>query len=150
MKPSFSQLLLGAASTLTQDIAPQMKRAPAAQGQLGAIGLILACAAQEADRAVETALIEQDALRALFADAALQPLTESLRMRLQAASLDHARPSLKLSALETQTTHLNALLMDLLEQVETEQFDWAIALEKRIWGMLKANAERRALYLPVL
>ncbi|MES1156934.1 MAG: hypothetical protein ABUL73_04050 [Alphaproteobacteria bacterium] len=151
MKPSFAQVLMGVASTLADDIAPHVgEEAPFAVGHLGTIGLILACAAQEADRAVETAILEQDALKALFAEAALSPLDLELRARLRAAAENDARPSLKLSDLEGQTTKLKFLLMELLEAVEAERFDWAEQLESRIWNVLKSAAERRALYLPVL
>jgi len=151
MKPSFAQVLMGVASTLVDDVAPHIgDDAPYAVGHIGTIGLILACAAQEADRAAETATLEQDALRALFAEAALAPLAPDLRARLRAAGADNRRPSLRVSDLEAQTAQLKLLLMELLETIETERFDWAERLESRIWDVLKSGAERRALYLPVL
>ncbi len=151
MKPSFSQILMGAASTLSRDVAPHIAPdSPYAVGHAGTIGLLLACAAQEADRATETAMREQDALRALFTDAAKAPLAPDLVARLRIAGLDDTRPSLKITDLEAQTEKLKLLLMELLETVEEERFDWAELLEKRIWGALKSGAERRALYLPVL
>jgi hypothetical protein len=150
MKPSMAQMLMGVASTLTRDIAPHLENTPAAIGQVGTIGLILACIAQEADRAAETALREQDALRALFADAAESQLPEDLRQRLRGAALDDARPSLKIADLEPQNAALAELLGELLRTVEELNFDWAEKLETRIWRLLKAGADRRALYLPVL
>jgi hypothetical protein len=149
MRPSLAQILMGAADTLGRDIAPLAADAPFAQGQLGAIGLILACIAQEADRAVETAILEQEALRALFADAARAPLPETLRARIAAAAREERR-SLRLSDLEAQRETLTALLAELLEHVEQQHFDWAEDLEKRIWRALKAGTERRTPYLPVL
>ncbi|MES1198943.1 MAG: hypothetical protein ABUS48_03080 [Pseudomonadota bacterium] len=151
MRPTFGQLLLGAAATLGKDVAPHIEdNAPVAVGRLGTVGLILACMAQEADRAVETAVREQDALRALFLDAAAAPLPRDMQMRLKAAATNDARPSLKLSDLDAQNAKLKRLLMDLLVALEAEHFDWAIALEARVWTVLKSGAERRALYLPVL
>jgi hypothetical protein len=150
MKPSIGQMLMGSASTLTREVAPHLERAPSAIGQIGTIGLILACIAQEADRAAETALREQDALRALFADAAQSPLPEDLCVRLRAAASEDARPSLKLSDLEPQNAALMTLAGELLNTVEEQNYDWAEKLESRIWRVLKAGAERRALYLPVL
>lgn len=149
MKPSLNQMLIGVASTLSRDVAPNVS-APFAVGHVGTIGLILACIAQEAERATETALREQDALRTLFADAAREPLPRDLAARLLAASRDDARPSLKIADLDAQTAKLKALLSELLETVEAEHFDWAERLEARIWSVLKAGTERRALYLPVL
>jgi len=150
MKPTIGQILLGSATTLTEDIAPNIQGAPFAIGRLGTIGLILACLAQEADRAVETAVREQDAMRALFADAAKLQVPEDLRQRLRRAGADDSRPSLKLSELEIVTTQLSELLQDLLEHCEAAEFDWSIQLETRIWRLLKAGADRRALFLPVL
>ncbi|HVY83969.1 MAG TPA: hypothetical protein VG943_02470 [Caulobacterales bacterium] len=151
MKPTLGQMLMGAASTLNDEIAPHIDDgAPVAIGHVGTLGLILACMAQEADRAVETAVREQDAIRALFADAAKAPLPRDLAIRLKAAAADDARPSLKLTDLEAQNAKLKRLLMTLLETLEAEHFDWAVALEARVWTILKTGAERRALYLPVL
>ncbi len=149
MRPTLSQILMGAADTLGRDIAPLASDAPFAQGQLGAIGLILACVAQEADRAVETAILEQEALRALFADAAKVALPEHVRVRVAAAAREE-RKSLRLSDLEAQRESMTALLGELLEHIEQQYFDWAEDLEKRIWRALKAGTERRTLYLPVL
>lgn len=149
MRPTLPQILMGAADTLGRDIAPLAASAPFAQGQLGAIGLILACVAQEADRAVETAILEQEALRALFADAGKHALPDPLRARVAAAAREERR-SLRLSDLEAQREQLTALLGELLVHVEQEHFDWAQELEQRIWRALKAGTERRALYLPVL
>ncbi|HVZ99109.1 MAG TPA: hypothetical protein VG841_02205 [Caulobacterales bacterium] len=151
MKPAFGELLMGAASTLSREVAPHVDDGePVAIGHIGTIGLILACMAQETDRAVETAVREQDAIRGLFADAAKAPLPRDLALRLKAAAADDTRPSLKLSDLERQNAKLKRLLMDLLEMLEAEHFDWAVMLEARIWDILKTGAERRALYLPVL
>ena len=150
MKPSLQHLLMGAASTLGKDVAPHIEDdAPFAVGHVGTIGLILACVAQEADRAVDTAVREQDALRALFAVAAEQPLPGDLRARLAEAA-QGARIGFRLSDLEAQNNPLKALLAELLETVEQERFDWAEQLEAQIWDVLRAGAERRALYLPVL
>lgn len=149
MRPTFSQMLMGAAATLSKDVAPHVERAPYAVGRVGTVGLILACVAQEADRAVDTAVREQQDLRALFKEAAIAPLSEPLKQKLRAAAAEQPK-SLKLSELEPQTNAMTLLLMDLLERLETEQFDWAISLEKRVWAVLKASADRRALYLPVL
>ena len=150
MIPSFSRMLMGAADTLSQDVAPHIKDAPDAIGHMGTIGLILSCMAQAVDSAAEAAIAEQEALRAFFREATSQPLREDLLQEVRIAGIDSARPSLKVSALEAQNAELTRLLMEVLQYLEAEHFDWAIALEAKIWALLKASAERRALYLPVL
>ncbi len=146
-----AQLLMGAAAALTREIAPHLENNPTAKARAGALGLILACAAQEADSGAETLIREQDALRALLLEASHMPLgDEALLTQLAQAGRDESRPSLKVTDLEAQNGALMGLLGALLAHVEAINFDWAETLEARIWRLLKAGAERRALYLPVL
>lgn len=149
MKPSMNQILMGVAATMSKDVAAHVNE-PIAVGHVGTIGLILACVAQETERAAETAILEQDALRALFRDAIDQPMPEELLLELRAAVRDDSRASLKLGDLDAQAARSRELVTPLLAYLETQNFDWAEKLEKRVWGVLKAGAERRALYLPVL
>jgi hypothetical protein len=58
MKPSMAQILIGAAGTLNEEIAPKLEASPFSMGRVGTIGLLLACVAQEAERAAETAVRE--------------------------------------------------------------------------------------------
>ncbi|HVY03294.1 MAG TPA: hypothetical protein VG983_06520 [Caulobacterales bacterium] len=142
MKPTIAQYLAGAGATLMREIAPQADAY--GRGQIGAIGAILSFAAREADRAVDTLAREQDALRALFADAAEVPLADDLRARLREAA-GGARASLRVSDLERENAALKALLIELHEAVE-QRADGA-DLEARIWAVLNEGADARVVGL---
>ncbi len=150
MKPSISQILMGGAGALNTDIAPHIKGDPYALGAAGIIGLLMILSAQESERAADTLVSEQEALRVLFADAAGVDLPAPLRAELARAASAPAAPSLRLADLESETAALKALLIRLHEALEASPFDWAEALEARIWEILKLGAACRALYLPTL
>lgn len=149
MRPSVSQMLMGAAANLNRDIAPSIQPGSYAIGQAGTIGLLMVLMAQESDRAVDTLVNEQDAIRALFAEAARASVPDDLRLRLAEAAA-RSRTSLRISDLEGETALLNELLIELHAWLETSKFDWAEALESRVWEILKLGADCRALYLPTL
>lgn len=138
MRPSIAKYLAGAGATLGREIAPQADAY--GRGQIGAIGMILNFAAREADRAVDTLVGEQDALRALFKDAALTDLPDDLRARLREAAIGD-RKSLRLSDLERETAPLKMLLIELHTAIE-QRADGA-ALEARIWDILNDGADAR-------
>lgn len=150
MRPSLAQFLMSTAATLNREIAPHVMGNRYALGNIGTIGLLMTLMAQETERAADTLVHEQDALRALFADAAKAPLPEPLRTRLAAAGVPVVRNSYRLTDLERDTAALNTLLIELHETVEPSAFDWAQALERRILEVLKLGAACRALYLPTL
>ncbi|HVY02596.1 MAG TPA: hypothetical protein VG983_02980 [Caulobacterales bacterium] len=138
MKPTIAQYLAGASATLMREIAPQVDSY--GRGHLGAIGAILSFAAREADRAADTLAREQDALRALFADAAEAPFAADLRARLREAA-QAPRASLRVSDLERENAALKTLLIELHEAVEARP-DGA-ELEARIWKILNDGADAR-------
>lgn len=149
MKPSLSQMMVGAATFLTREMIPNVRGDSYAIASAGTIGMMLMLMAQEADRVAETLAAEIEALQALFADAAKAPLPAELKRRLaEAAALP--RRSLKVSALQEDAAALKALLIELHVTVEAERFDWAEALEKRIWEILTLSAQCRQVYLPTL
>ncbi|MET0182594.1 MAG: hypothetical protein ABW199_06890 [Caulobacterales bacterium] len=149
MKPSMSHMLLGAAAAITRDVIGHVNGDDYARETLGTIGAMLMLMAQEAGRTADTLVTEQNALRALFADAAALPLDPNLRARLSSASAQMGG-SLKIEDLSEETAQLNALLVELHEAAEASAYDWAEALEARIWEVLKLGAECRAIYLPTL
>ena len=143
MRPSLGKYLSGATGTLGREIAPHLDTAYA-RAQIGAIGMVLGFVAREADRAAETLVNEQDALRALFASAAGAPLPDDLRTRLAAAE-SAARASLRISDLERENAALKALLIELHEAVE--QSEACAGLEAQIWNILKDGAKARVISL---
>jgi len=149
MRPTISQMLMKSAQTLGMDIAPNVRGDSYAASKAGMIGMILILLSQEGERAADTMTREQDAIRALFAEAAHAPLDPDLQTRLAEAGAIEPR-SYRLDALEVEGARLNALLIDLHEAVEASAFDWAEALDKRIWEILRLGAECRAVFLPTL
>lgn len=149
MKPSIPHMLLGAASTITRDVIGHVRDDEYARETLGTIGMMLMLMAQEAGRTADTLVTEQEATRHLFADAAGLPLPLHLRERLRIASRDTGG-SLRVEDLAEETAQLNALLIELHEEIERSAFDWAEAFEARIWELLKLGAECRVVYLPTL
>lgn len=149
MKPSLSQMMTGAATSLLREVIPNVGGDAYAISSAGTVGTLLMLMAQEADRMVDTLVIEMDAIQALFADAAELPLPAELKGQLAAAAR-LPRPSLKVSALEEQASGLKSLLIVLHETVEASKFDWAAQLESRIWEILTLSAQCRVVYLPTL
>lgn len=148
MRPSIPQLLVGAAGTIRNALGG-MRGESYAMASMGTLGMLLILMSQEADRAAETLVSEQDAIRALFADAAGHALPEPLRARVAEAARG-VRASLRVDVLQAETNDLKALLTELHAWLETSPFDWAEALEARIWEILRLGAAARALYLPTL
>lgn len=149
MKPSLSQMMVGAATFLTREVIPNVKGDSYAIASTGTIGMMTMLMAQEVDRMADTLVVEIDAIQALFADAAKAPLPDDLKARLAEASR-RPRNSLKISALQEDAAALKALLIELHVAVEASKFDWAEALEKRIWEILNLSAQCRLVYMPTL
>jgi len=148
MRPSTPQLLVGAAGTIRNALGG-MRGESYAMASMGTLGMLLILMSQEADRAAETLVSEQDAIRSLFADAAEHALPEPLRTRVSEAALGQ-RTSLRVDVLQAETDGLKTLLTEVHAWLETSPFDWAEALEARIWEILRLGAAARALYLPTL
>jgi hypothetical protein len=144
MVPSVAQVLNGIARTMLMDLLPQTTHAYGAQTlQLGA-ALTMMCA-QEFDRAAARLAEENEALAALFADAAAIVGDAALRSGLQDAGAPAA--SLLVSALHERNRALRALLVRLHEHVETLDSAAARAIEERIWAELAESVRRRHLDL---
>ncbi|MGE3250849.1 MAG: hypothetical protein AB7J28_05125 [Hyphomonadaceae bacterium] len=150
MKPSFPQILMGAAGAMVQHVGPRLAGDNYALGQASIIGLIMVMVAQEADRAADTLSLETVAMRALFAEAAEAPLPAGLCQRLRAmAEAPHAE-SFTITALEATAAPMKELLIELHEALEDRPDEWARPLEAKVWDILKLGAYHRELYLPVL
>jgi hypothetical protein len=142
MVPSVAQVLNGIARTMLMDLLPQTTHAYGGQTlQLGA-ALAMMCA-QECDRAAARLVEENQALAALFADAAAFVGDAALRGELQGAGAGAA--SLLVSALHERNRALRALLVRLHAHVETLDGAAARAIEERIWAELAESVRRRHL-----
>ncbi|MGE0828099.1 MAG: hypothetical protein AB7O04_01960 [Hyphomonadaceae bacterium] len=152
MKPSFAQILMGAAGAVVRDIAPRLQDEDDAfaLGQAQIIGLLMVMAAQEADRAADTLSLETVAMRALFAEAAETPLPESFRRRLRAMAEAAPADNFTIAAQQAVAAPMKALLIELHEALEDRPDEWARPLEARVWDVLRLGADHRQIYLPVL
>lgn len=149
MNPGLPQIMFAAAGTLGAQVSPHLAGLPYAMGHANVISLLLILAAQEGDRAADTLARDNEAMRALFRDAATCPLDPDLKARLSAAGAGQTA-RLFVSALQAEHDALAAPLIALHEAVEANPDAWAAALEARILALLTAQADARALVLPAV
>jgi hypothetical protein len=146
MKPGTTHHLMAMAGTLGGRILPALPEESYAVGDTKMMAVLAVLFAQHAEKAVDVLHGENAALRALFARAA--PLVGgTLGERLAAASAT-SDADLKLSTVEAANDMLNALLIELHADVEGREADWAKAMDREIWALLKAGADGRMLEMP--
>ncbi|HUD52215.1 hypothetical protein [Parvibaculum sp.] len=157
MKPEVDTALGGFFVTLMTEIAPQLG-GEYSTGSVGLIGMSIAMAAQEYDRAADIRVRENEAMRALFAEAArlvedeardislVEDKAFAKRLLDAAATKD---TSFKVSALNASNDALKSLLIELHAAVETSKASWASALDRKIWDLLVEAAEGRKLVFPL-
>ena len=142
MKPEVDQILNLSAAQLMGSIAPLLPPGYDV-GSASLLGLMMMFSAQEYDRAADIRAAENADMRALFRDCADAVRDEALKAKLAhvAATRD---ASLRISALNAENTELRRVLIAL--QTYCEETGLA-DVERRIWQVLKASAERRTLKL---
>lgn len=145
MKPEISRVLEVCAIGLMGDVAPHV--APSyRQATVFSTAVILSSVREELDRIAERRVVENAALRALFADATSVVSDPGLRQRLESASAG-SDTDYRISALDAANDALRALLIELHVQVESLDSDAARRLESEIWRELSKSTERRKLSL---
>lgn len=109
-------------------------------------GLVLAITTNGIDDAAAIRIAENDAMRALFKDAAGVVAVAALADKLEHAATTTAS-GYKLSELDRDNAALRSLLVDLHVAVENQSGAPARTIDSRIWRMLKdfeaARAPRR-------
>jgi hypothetical protein len=100
--------------------------------------------AQEFDRAAARHVEENEALAALFTDAAAVVNDAALRNELHAAASGRSS-GLLISALHERNRSLRALLIALHAHVENIDGEAARRLEDRVWAELVQSTQRRHL-----
>jgi hypothetical protein len=143
MKPEVDQILNTSAMQLIGGIAPQLS-GTYAQSSASLLGFMMMLSAQEYDRAADVRAAENADMRALFGELAPHVKDAALHARLEAAVGTEDR-SLKISALDGANTDLRKLLIEAHAHIETLG---ARELERKIWTVLRAAADRRALKMP--
>jgi len=146
MKPEVNEILPGLLGTVITDIAPHLPEGYP-QGSMSVIALLMLFSAQEFDRAAEVRSHENQAMRALFSDAAREIPDPDLKRRLQKAA-NESDESLKVSALNASNCLLKDLMIELHTATELSDSDWARNTDELIWAMLAEFTAARKLDLP--
>lgn len=142
MKPDVDQILGLSAGQVMGGLVPMLPPGYA-QATASLLGVMMMLSAQEYDRAADIRASENGDLRALFRDAASSIGDAELRSMLEKASATSDR-SLRIAALNAENTELRRVLI----RLQTYAEDHGLRdLERRIWDVLKASAERRLLKL---
>ena len=145
MKPDVPLALQKLAGSLLVEVAPAVG-ADYLQRNTGVSAIMLQMASEEWERAAARRVEENEALRALFRDAAAAVADAQLGRRLaEAAGTRDA--DLRVSALEAANAALRALLVELHAHVETLAGPAARRVEDAIWAELRRSTERRAMAL---
>ena len=145
MKPEASHALERLMQSLLTEIAPAVQ-IPYRAASVSIQAMMLLAVREELDRAAARRVEENQALRALFADAAPTVTDAALRGRLGAAAAS-ADASLRVPELEAANRALRALLIELHAHVESLAGPEARRIEAAIWRELAASTERRKLSL---
>lgn len=143
MKPEVDQILFLTTGQLMNVVIPQLPPGYV-QGNSAVLAILTLFAAQEYDRAAEIRAVENAEMRALFTDTASGIDDAALKADLlKSAELQAA--SLRVSALNEVNYALRRVLIRLHAHAEEVGLG---DLERRIWGLLRASADRRQLALP--
>jgi hypothetical protein len=142
MKPEVDQILGISAGQLMSQVAPLLPNTFAI-GSASLLGIMMTFAAQEYERGAEIRVAENADMRALFRDATPQIDDAELKAMLSKAAATEDR-SLKISMLNAENTELRWVLIRLQAHAEDKGLR---DIERRIWDVLKASAERRLLRL---
>lgn len=142
MKPEVDQILGLSAGQLMGVLGPQLP-AGFAQGSASLLGIMMMLMAQEYDRAAEIRVRENDDMRALFRETTAKIADADLKAMVARAG-ETRDASLKISALNAENTELRRVLIRL--QAHAEEKGLA-HIERRIWDVLKAMADRRLIRL---
>jgi hypothetical protein len=140
MKPEVDQILGISAGQLMSQVAPLLPNTFAIGGA-SLLGIMMTFAAQEYERGAEIRVAENADMRALFRDATPQIDDAELKAVLSKAAATEDR-SLKISMLNAENTELRWVLIRLQTHAEDKGLR---DIERRIWDVLKASAERRLL-----
>ncbi|HUO93635.1 MAG TPA: hypothetical protein VMU22_11965 [Rhizomicrobium sp.] len=142
MKPEVDQILALSSQALMGALVPQLPPG-FAQGSASLLGIMMMLSAQEYERGAEIRAAENADMRALFREAAPRIADAGLKSLVSKAAATEDR-SLRISALNAENTELRRVLIRLQAHAE-EHADRS--LQRRIWDVLKASAERRLLRL---
>jgi hypothetical protein len=142
MKPEVDQILGLSTGQLMSQVVPVLPNSYMI-GSTSVLGIMLTFSAQEYERGADIRATENADMRALFGDAAPQIADDKLKTEVSTAAATQDR-SLKISALNAENTELRRVLIRLQAHAEEKGLR---DLERRIWDVLRASADRRLLRL---
>ncbi len=142
MKPEVDQILGLSAGQLMGTLAPLLPSVYET-GAASLLGIMMTLSAQEYERAADVRAADNADMRALFRECAHQIDDAALKTKLGHAAATHDA-SLKISALDAENWELRRVLIALQVHCEDKGLR---DVERRIWKVLKASAERRLLKL---
>ena len=142
MKPDVDQILGISAGQLTGALAPLLP-GTYEMGSASLLGIMMLLSAQEYDRAADIRVAENTDMRSLFRQCVSVIDDATLKSKLLHASQTRDN-SLKISMLNSENVELRRVLIALQSHCEDKGLR---DIERLIWDVLKASAERRLLKL---
>lgn len=149
MKPGIDQLLMSVATTLATRILPELGPESYATGDARMSAALAVMVAQEADRAADTLVRENRAMRALFARSQALPLPPALLEDLSVET-GGSDEDLRISVLTPVHDRLSEKLIALHAAVEASEAPEARAIEREIWAFLLRGTEDRMVVMPAM
>jgi hypothetical protein len=146
MTPEIDQFLMVTLQKLMGEIGPRMGE-DYLQATTTTLGMLMMFASTEFGRAADVRAAENAEIRKVCARAGRVLPEGELKGRCVEASRTKDT-SFTIAALETTNRSLRRLMIDLQTFVEETNAPWAKSLDRAIWGVNKAAAERRFFYLP--
>ncbi len=141
MKPDVDRLLEVASLQLIGKVSPALPTSYE-RSSVAAMGAVLLAVREEFERGAQRRVVENRALRELFARAVSVVGEPTLAERLGAAA-EGRDDDLSIAALEAANSVLRSLLIELHARVEDLDTPAARELDEAIWSELVASTERR-------
>jgi hypothetical protein len=146
MTPEIDQFMMVTMQKLMGEIVPRLE-GDYLQATTSTLGMLMLFASTEFGRAAEVRAVENTEIRKLCGRAARVLPEGELRTRCAEAARTKDG-SLTVATLEASNRTLRRLLIELQTTIEETNASWARSLDRAIWSILKAAAERRFFYLP--
>lgn len=146
MKPEVHDVLGVFAGSLLTSVTPEIE-SQYVRDDLALMAFLLMVSAEDYDRAAEVRVQDNRSMRTLFAAAAEHVADADLKQRLEEAANGN-EASLRITDLNASNDALKRLLIEVHEHIETAASNgatWAHALDRKIWDILDASTQRRAI-----
>jgi hypothetical protein len=143
MKPEVDVVLRSMMTKLLLEVAPAVSDAYV-RSNVEAMGVLLAAAAEEFDRAAEVRVAENRSMREILRATTEHVPEGDLRSRLAIAAQER-EASLRIGDLNAVNDRLRALLIEIQALVEGSDEEWAHQINRAIWAELRASTRRRAI-----